>query len=293
MIPRMDHVMLLFDRPVASRTLPNDATAVELAPRQAGYRHLHALVLAESLAIESIAEALIAGGRVGERLEWRPYHLLIQFTRLPRAGHVVDASRAEAGTDRDATLSTHARSIPIDDNVHGAVKGPEMPTKTDKTRHELNIEQDNAIDLLVLGQTDQVVAEAVGVTRQTVCTWRNRHPAFQAELNARRLDVWGGACDRLRALLPRALDALEAAVTGETPDWRAAAKVIELTGLDRQGYGIPNLGPYSIGSTNPDHFTPRGPLSDPERSFFASIDAIEQERDPLVTESRQLRGLRR
>ena len=129
-----------------------------------------------------------------------------------------------------------------------------MPTKPDKTRHELSIEQQNAIDLLTTGQTDQAVAEAVGVTRQTVCGWRNHHPAFAAALNARRLDVWGGACDRLRALLPQALDALERAVTGESPDWKAAAEVVKLTGLDRHGNASPNLGPYSIGPTDPEAF---------------------------------------
>ena len=133
-----------------------------------------------------------------------------------------------------------------------------MPTKPDKTVQELSlalsVEQQNAIDLLVTGQTDQAVAEAVGVTRQTVCGWRNHQPAFAAALNARRLDVWGGAVDRLRSLLPKALDALEHAVTGETPDWKAAVQVIALAGLDRQGHGIPNLGPYSIGPTDPEAF---------------------------------------
>jgi hypothetical protein len=106
----------------------------------------------------------------------------------------------------------------------------------------------------VTGQTDQAVAEAVGVTRQTVCGWRNHHPAFAAALNARRLDVWSGAVDRLRALLPKALEALEHAVTGETPDWKAAVRVIVLAGLDRQGNASPNLGPYSIGPTDPEAF---------------------------------------
>ena len=129
-----------------------------------------------------------------------------------------------------------------------------MPTKADKSGQDLSVEQENAIDLLVLGKPDREVAAAVGVGRQTVCGWRNHHPGFQAELNARRLDVWGGACDRLRALLPRALDALEAAVGGEKPDWRAAAKVVELAGLDRQGHGVPNLGPYAIGPTDPGAF---------------------------------------
>ena len=127
-----------------------------------------------------------------------------------------------------------------------------MPTKPDKSGHALSVEQENAIDLLVLGRTDRDVAEAVGVTRQTVNGWRNHHPGFVAELNRRRSEVWGTACDRLRSLLPKALECLERAVTRADPDWRAAVRVVELTGLDRQGHGVPNLGPYSIGHTDPD-----------------------------------------
>ncbi|MDP9470318.1 MAG: hypothetical protein M3Q71_06565 [Chloroflexota bacterium] len=125
-------------------------------------------------------------------------------------------------------------------------------TKPDITRQVLSVEQENAIDLLVSGTSDRETAAAVGVSRQTVCGWRNHHPAFIAALNARRLETWGASSDRLRALLPKALDCLEGAITGEAPDWKAAAKVVELAGLDRQGAGVPNLGPSSIGPTDPE-----------------------------------------
>ena len=144
-----------------------------------------------------------------------------------------------------------------------------MPTKADKTGQELSVEQANAVDLLVLGLPDQEVAEAVGVTRQTVCGWRNHHPAFQAALNVRRHEVWGGACDRLRSLLPLALDALEAAMTGQAPDWRAAAKVVELAGLDRQGYGAQNLGPPSIGPTDHEALRRSSLLAGSKRRRYA------------------------
>ena len=55
----------------------------------------------------------------------------------------------------------------------------------------LNVEQLNAIDLLITGKTDQEVAEQIGKTRQTVCNWRRYHPVFQAQLNQRRAAVWG------------------------------------------------------------------------------------------------------
>ncbi len=127
-----------------------------------------------------------------------------------------------------------------------------MPTKPDISGHferDLSVAKANAIDLLVTGATDQEAADAVGVTRQTVNGWRNHDPAFIAALNARRHDVWGSAADRLRALLPTALDTLETALT-EKRDWRAAVAVIELAGLDRHGDGTPNLGPGTIGPTD-------------------------------------------
>ena len=173
-----------------------------------------------------------------------------------------------------------------------------MPTKPDKTGQdlslELSVEQRNAIDLLVTGQTDQAVAEAVGVTRQTVCGWRNHHPAFAAALNARRLDVWGGACDRLRALLPTVLDALERAVTGDNPDWKAAAQVLVLAGLDRQGHGIPNLGPYAIGPTDPEAFVvaeAKRRRVDPVEELLSGGRVTEAERRPVLAElERRRRG---
>ena len=120
-----------------------------------------------------------------------------------------------------------------------------MPTKRDTSRQELTIEQRNAIDVLGLGKSDAETADAVGVSRTTITGWRNHHPTFIASLNSRRTEVWGTSADRLRALLPKALDCLEGAITGEAPDWRAAVKVVEMAGLDRAQLGA--LGPGSIG----------------------------------------------
>ncbi|GFN22439.1 helix-turn-helix domain-containing protein [Thermanaeromonas sp. C210] len=58
-----------------------------------------------------------------------------------------------------------------------------MATKSNKTQHKeaLSIEQLNAIDLLVLGKTDKEVAEAVGVHRCTVTSWRLYNPYFEVD----------------------------------------------------------------------------------------------------------------
>lgn len=80
--------------------------------------------------------------------------------------------------------------------------------KADKTR-QLSIEQQNAIDLLIQGKSDRETAEAIGVSRQTVTSWRNNNPAFIAELNKQRKAVWGAQVDRIRYLISAALDVLE------------------------------------------------------------------------------------
>ena len=46
---------------------------------------------------------------------------------------------------------------------------------------------------------DRVVAEKIGVARETVSRWRNDNPYFAAELNRRRKEIWG--CAHLAALL--------------------------------------------------------------------------------------------
>ena len=62
-------------------------------------------------------------------------------------------------------------------------------TKPDKTR-QLSQEQENAVEHMLQGQSDRAVAEAVGVSRQTVSEWKNHDPLFIAELNRQRVELW-------------------------------------------------------------------------------------------------------
>ncbi|MDP9359536.1 MAG: hypothetical protein M3Q71_14530 [Chloroflexota bacterium] len=168
-----------------------------------------------------------------------------------------------------------------------------MTTKADTTGHALSVAQLNAADCLAAGMNDGETAAAVGVSRQTVCGWRNHHPGFIAALNARRLETWGASSDRLRALLPKALDCLEAAITGEAPDWKAAAKVVELAGLDRQGAGVPNLGPSSIGPTDPEaviEAEAKRRRRDPLQDIIDGGRVTETERRAVLRELNELAG---
>jgi hypothetical protein len=124
-------------------------------------------------------------------------------------------------------------------------------TKPDRTGQELSVVQLNAVDLLATGTTDQAVAEAVGVTRQTVCGWRNANPWFAAELNRRRQDLWGVSVDQLRALLPRAVAVLAEELEGGEQRARVALDLLRLAGLDR-AKAAERLDTLLIGPTDPE-----------------------------------------
>jgi hypothetical protein len=107
-----------------------------------------------------------------------------------------------------------------------------MRTKTDI--YELSQAQLTAVDLLATGSTMVNAAEAVSVTRQTVSVWCNNDAEFKAALNRRRQELWNEQSDRLRSLLPKALDVVEAFLeAGAEPSdrLRAATTVLRIAGV--------------------------------------------------------------
>jgi hypothetical protein len=93
----------------------------------------------------------------------------------------------------------------------------------------LSIEQENAIDLLLMGKSDREVAEVVGVSRWAVQGWRTAHPLFAATLAQRREEVFGAAVNRLRSLLCRALENIAGAIDGG--DVKASFELVKATGV--------------------------------------------------------------
>ena len=79
----------------------------------------------------------------------------------------------------------------------------------------LSPEQSAAVDLLATGKTVSEIAGALEVPVQTISEWYKCHPGVQAELNARRQELWAGTADRLRALLPKVLEVLAEELKGE------------------------------------------------------------------------------
>ena len=113
-------------------------------------------------------------------------------------------------------------------------------TNTDIT---LQPEQEKAIALILTGQTDQAIAEAVGVTRQTVNGWRNHNPDFMAILNQQRAAIWEGSIERLRGLASGAIDTLEEALKDtENPKEQRAAAVHLLKACGLYGQSLQPIG---------------------------------------------------
>ena len=149
--------------------------------------------------------------------------------------------------------------------------------KPDRIGHELTVSQRNAIDALVSGKRDAEVAELVGVSRQTICIWRNRDPVFVAELNRARSELWAVAVDALRALLPRAVAVLGEELAGSDCA-RVALDIVKLAGLDR-ARAPQKLDTFLVGPTDPsalvdaevwrrrpDRPAYHGPVTDAERA---------------------------
>lgn len=118
-------------------------------------------------------------------------------------------------------------------------KTPQKPTFK-----PLSIEQENAIDRLIAGNTDQQVADAVGKDRTTIWGWRHEHPLFMATLARRRAEVWRAPQEKLRALLSKAVENLAAAV--EAGDVKASIEVLKAVGM--YGDGTMN----AIGEQDPE-----------------------------------------
>jgi hypothetical protein len=153
-------------------------------------------------------------------------------------------------------------------------------------RRGLTIEQQNAIDLLVTGITDAEAGAAVGVSRVTVSKSRTKDPFFQAELNRRRAELWAGSVDRLRNLLPAALDALEQEIRSGKNGWRAALEVVRVAGLDWSKEKT-SIGSYLVGPTSPESIVDslaRARRPHPLDEFIQDAPVSEEERSSILAE---------
>lgn len=113
---------------------------------------------------------------------------------------------------------------------------------------ELTIDQQNAVDALVAGNNDRETAELVKVNRVTVSKWRLYDPIFQAALNQRRRETWGAAVDKLRDLLPEAIDVLASVLRNKMSRNRVkfACEILRMAQVPSQLAGIGPTDPKEI-----------------------------------------------
>jgi hypothetical protein len=126
------------------------------------------------------------------------------------------------------------------------MKSNGTPVYTRQHKRGPTLSQMSAIDLLVSGKNDNETAELLSLSRTAVTKWRLYDPVFQAALNLRRAEVWGAGIDRLRSLIPKALDALaEEVESKESPNrLKAALEVLRIAQLP--------AGRLAQGPTDPD-----------------------------------------
>jgi hypothetical protein len=127
------------------------------------------------------------------------------------------------------------------------MKNAKSSTRARSHADGLTLVQQNAVDLLAAGKNDTETAEFLKVTRVTVTRWRLYSPEFRAALAVRRADIWGAAAARLRALIPKAIDAL-----AEAFDSAPAAERVELAFRLLKLIGPPP--PPSVGSFDPEDY---------------------------------------
>jgi hypothetical protein len=112
------------------------------------------------------------------------------------------------------------------------MKNAKSSTRSRLHADGLTLAQQSAVDLLAAGHNDTETAELLKLNRVTVTRWRLYSPEFRAALAVRRADIWGAAADRLRSLIPQAVDTLADALDNpDTPDRvTVALAVLKLVG---------------------------------------------------------------
>lgn len=110
----------------------------------------------------------------------------------------------------------------------------------------LSTSQLEAIELMLCGQTDTQIAKSIGVSRDTVCRWRNHNRHFKAALEYRQNQLWQSSAERLNRIAFRSLDLLETALA--QGDVKTAFAILEILRLYemKNGHaiegGIENIG---------------------------------------------------
>lgn len=137
--------------------------------------------------------------------------------------------------------------------------------RNDRPCRELSEPQQAAVELLAVGKTDKEAAKALGLPGDTVARWRMHDPVFQAALNTCRSEAWRAGIDRLRSMIPQALDTLAEELTRpDNPDRCKLAldilRLAKLPDITPQGSADPET--IVRQAVNQERQQARGPLDD-------------------------------
>ncbi len=103
-----------------------------------------------------------------------------------------------------------------------------------KKAQALSENQQRAVELVASGQTNRQIAETLDNSEFTVSRWR-QEPGFIAAVNEILRDSREAARERLRSLVGKAVDTIEASLNdaelSASERLKAAFKIIELVGI--------------------------------------------------------------
>lgn len=155
----------------------------------------------------------------------------------------------------------------------------------------LTLAQQNAVALLAAGKNDTETALALGLNRVTVTRWRLYSPAFQAELNIRRAEVWAVGAAKLQALVSEALDVMaEGLREGDCLSRLAVAReVLKLAGEPP----VPAIGPTdpaAIVRLLVQERREAADLADDSRELFHDLPSFEDHCDQVWEELNERAG---
>lgn len=102
-----------------------------------------------------------------------------------------------------------------------------------RSLHEITSAQLAAVTALARGATHEAAANEAGVHRVTVSRWAAHHPAFIAELNARKVEAATEAAAQVSRTTRKALDVIAEVIDGGDADaafrWLRLVPLITVT----------------------------------------------------------------
>ena len=166
------------------------------------------------------------------------------------------------------------------------------------SENKLTPQQEQAVALALKGKKDGEIALALGISRQTVNTWRHRDDDFRAALAMQREALREGTADALQELAKKAIGVLAKAMESENEHVRVKAAVAVIKacevrtrsaqekGVDREAIErqvvIENLKAAlgKIGMVGPISEGPRRPTYLIEQSTYSGpLDEEEEEEE--------------